>query len=124
MPPLMRKKVRVYGLSISGINVLEIGLFNPKIKFAEKMAICPLSLFFSISGTKVRKVLKQQNAEHGTRNTEHGTRNTELGTRNSEHGTRNTERGIHNSFKHFMPCNLLVSRIVFSFVVNIKFLLL
>ena len=72
-PPLMRKKVSVYGLSISGISVLEIGLFNPKIKFADKIAICPLILFFSISGTKVRKNLKFLNTERETRNTKRGT---------------------------------------------------
>jgi hypothetical protein len=57
IPPANLKKVRVNGLSISGINALEIGLLIPKIIFAENRATCPVSFLFSIFMNKTAKIL-------------------------------------------------------------------
>ena len=56
-PPANLKNVSVYGLSICGINVLEMGVLSPKIILAENMAICPLNLFFSILYSVLTKVV-------------------------------------------------------------------
>ena len=57
IPPANLKNVSVNGLSISGINALEIGLFIPKITLAENRAMCPVSFLFSIFMNKTAKVL-------------------------------------------------------------------
>ena len=42
-----------------GISIREIVVFNPKIKLAENMAICPETLFFSILLVEATKVVNK-----------------------------------------------------------------
>jgi hypothetical protein len=56
VPPDNRKKVSVYGLKISGIKDLEMGLLSPKITLAMKRAIWPVSFLFFIIHNNSAKI--------------------------------------------------------------------